>query len=100
MGSLNAIGMQEAVNDGLVGQRTVIAWHLQSNHYPPLPSVFIDTALDAVEAFNDEDYDRLITLPEGIEWKDGRAAVEAHLLVESFHLDSFVTGDDYDEDGE
>jgi hypothetical protein len=65
MGSLNAQGFADAVNDGLASIDTALSWHLTSNHYPPLPTFFISTCKAAIEAGNDEDWDREIKLPRG-----------------------------------
>lgn len=73
---------------------TVLSWHLQSNHYPPHPPIMIPVAKAAIDAANDIDYDRLIDLPEGVNYRDGRSSVEAWRIIESFHLDSFIEQDE------
>lgn len=73
-----------------IGGDTAISIHFQSNCYPPIPQFFVPAARDAIAAGNDRDWDRLIDLPEQVEWKDGRRAVEAHLLIEQFRLDGFI----------
>ena len=90
MGSLNAQGMNEAVNDGLLDMRTALRWHLTSNHYPPIHPVFIDTAEEAIAAANAGDWDTEITMPNGIVKTVGS-------IVEELHLGSFL---DADEDGD
>lgn len=90
MGSLSALAFSEQVEDGNISLRAALSWHLGSNHYPPVPSAFVPVCEQAILAAAQEDEDRLIDLPEGIVWKDGRDAVEAWRLVESFHLDSFL----------
>ena len=94
MGRLGAIGFAEQVSEGNISIAAALGWHLQSNHYPPVPTVFNAVCLAAVEAANDGNDGSLITLPEGIEWKDGRDAVEAYVLIESFRLDAFLTEDE------
>lgn len=119
MGTLGAMGMADAVHDGL-SLDTALGWHLQSNHYPPVPTAFIASCKDAIEAAQDEDYDREIALPKGcnthhtlfaynrecaqsrvhgaepcdvvqaVLWKDDRETVRAGDLIESMHLDAFV----------
>lgn len=86
MGSQSAQDMAEfgGVNE------TTMSWHLQSNHYPPVPSVMIAPCLSAVDALNEEDEERLIDAPEGVEFRDGRTAVPAWQWAESFHLWDFV----------
>lgn len=75
-----------------------LGWHLQSNHYPPVPSEMFPVAKDAIDAGNESDFDRLISLPEGVEYRDGRTEVEAWRIIESFHLDSFIEQDEYYDD--
>lgn len=115
MGALGAAGFAEQVDEGNVSLRNALSWHLTSNHYPPLPSYFIPTAAAAIEAGQEEDWDREIELPRGcrdhsvvldednaaehaecdtdsiVEWRnrdDGK--VRAGDVIESFHLDAFL----------
>lgn len=90
MGRLSALAFSEQVEDGNISLTAALSWHLSGNHYPPVPQAFVPVCEQAIAAALDEDEDRLVTLPEGISWKDGRDAVEAWRLVESFHLDSFL----------
>ena len=46
-----------------------LAYHLQANHYPPVPVAMVQPCIDAIDAFYDEDFDREINLPEGISWR-------------------------------
>lgn len=77
---------------------TALGWHLQSNHYPPVPSIMIPVASAAIDAANEGETDRLIELPDNVEFRDGRTAVEAWRIIESFHLDSFIEQDEYWDD--
>ena len=43
-----------------------IAIHLQGNHYPPVPLTMVQPCIEAINAYWDEDYDRLIDMPEGL----------------------------------
>ena len=36
-----------------------IAYHLQGNHYPPVPLSMVQPCIDAIDAFYDEDYNKL-----------------------------------------
>ncbi len=42
-----------------------LAYHLQGNHYPPVPVSMVQPCIDAIDAYYDEDYGREINLPEG-----------------------------------
>lgn len=72
-----------------------LAWHLQYNHYPPVPGAMAKPCKDAIEIarhwIDGDEMDELVDLPEGVQWKgrsDGKAPASA--LIESFHLDSFL----------
>lgn len=97
MGAMQAMEMAE-----LMDSRTAMAWHLQSNHYPPVPSSMIDPCLEAIEAGIDGDYDRLIKLPfdgerDGkpfqITWR-GQAEAPAWAIIEGHHLHSWIELDE------
>ena len=47
-----------------------IAIHLSANHYPPVPRSMVQPCIDAIDAYHDEDYQRLIDLPAPITWRD------------------------------
>jgi hypothetical protein len=90
MGSTQAMGMAEAVDDGMVDLRSALSWHLTSNHYPPIPEIMIDVAMAAIEAGEDEDWDRLIDLPDGVEHRRYGHSVPASAVIEDMHLDPFI----------
>lgn len=66
-----------------------LRYHLTANHYPPVPTSMVATCIEAVEAYNDEDPDRLITLPFGILWR-GLTAAPAKTIIEAHHLDAWL----------
>ena len=66
-----------------------IAMHLRGNHYPPVPLTMLEPCLYAIEACNDENYNRLIELPEGVLWR-GQKTAPAHAIVEGHHLDAWL----------
>ena len=68
--------------------------HLTSNHYPPVPVSMVQACKDAINAYWEEDYDRLIELPAPITWR-GEEKAPARAIVEAHHLDQWV--DRYDE---
>ena len=70
-----------------------IGWHLQSNHYPPVPSSMVQPCIEAIEAGNEGDYNRAITLPEGVMWRGSNEA-PAHAIIEGHHLDPWLTEDE------
>ena len=90
MGHMGAMGMMGAVEDGMIDLRSALSWHLTSNHYPPVPTIMIDVAMAAIEAGNDEDWDRLIDLPDGVEHRRYGHSVPASAVIEDMHLDAFI----------
>ena len=115
MGSMGALGFAEQVSEGNVSLTAAIHWHLTANHYPPPPAFMVPVAVAAVEAGQDEDWDRDIELPLGcvahnvilddsnvgehtechtepaVEWKNSTLpTVHASDIIESFRLDAFL----------
>ena len=68
---------------------TAIGYHLQGNHYPPVPLSMVEPCIDAIDAYHDEDYNRLITLPAPITWR-GKNTAPASAIVEAHHLDAWL----------
>jgi hypothetical protein len=67
--------------------------HLQANHYPPVPKEMVQPCIDAIDAYHDEDYNRLIDLPSPITWRDQNQA-PASAIVEAHHLDAWLPESD------
>jgi len=68
---------------------TQIGIHLQGNHYPPVPKSMIQPCIDAIDAYYDEDYNRLIVLPTPITWRNKNTA-PASAIVEAHHLEAWL----------
>ena len=81
----------ELADEELLGLdlETSIAIHLQANHYPPVPTSMVEPCIAAIDAYHDEDYQRLIELPEPITWRDQNQA-PASAIVEAHHLDAWL----------
>ena len=71
-----------------------IAYHLQGNHYPPVPLSMVQPCIDAIDAYYEEDYDRLIDLPEGVSWR-GETSAPAHAMIDAHHLQAWLPEADY-----
>ncbi len=84
----------EGLVDSGISLEQGLTIHLTSNHYPPIPTSMVIPCIEAIYAYADEDYSRLIELPEGITWK-GNTSAPADAIVEAHHLDPFVA--DYSE---
>ena len=86
MGSVTAIGLADTELD----LERQLAYHLQGNHYPPVPLSMVQPCIDAIDAAYDEDYDREIAMPEGVSYKGSNVA-PAWAVIEQHHLDWFIT---------
>lgn len=84
MGYLSAQAMAQATN-----LSTALHWHLTTNHFPPVPASMVGPCMEAIEAIQEDDSERMIDLPEGITWK-GQSAAPAWEIAESHHLDAFI----------
>jgi len=67
-----------------------ISIHLQSNHYPPVPLSMVQPCIDAIDAYYDEDYNKLIELPEGVTYRGGATSAPASAIIEQHHLDAWL----------
>jgi hypothetical protein len=66
-----------------------LAYHLQANHYPPVPVAMVQPCIDAIDAFYDEDYERLIELPGDITWR-GQSSAPASAIADAHHLEAWL----------
>jgi hypothetical protein len=83
----------EIVESGL-SLRDQLAWHLQGNHYPPVPLEMVDPCIDSIELACVGDWNAKVLLPEGVSYKgDNYAPVWA--MIEQHHLSEWV-----DDEGE
>lgn len=71
-----------------------IGYHLQGNHYPPVPLSMVQPCIDAIDAYYEEDYNRLIEMPEGVFYR-GMDHAPAHAIVEQHHLGAWLPEEDY-----
>ena len=89
MGSITALGIQDAVLD----LETQLLYHLRGNHYPPVPAEMVAPCIEAIDAAYDEDYDRMIDMPKvgdfQILYKNSTQA-PAWAIIEQHHLDTFI----------
>ena len=79
MGSTQLAGMREMVGDDC------LEWHLTSNHYPPLPTILIDACREALAALRNEEPDREIYTPEGVQFRNRNSATASE-IADSAHL--------------
>lgn len=94
MGLMTAIGINE-IEMPLVER---IAMHLRVNFYPPIPAEMAESCAEAIDAYWEEDTDRLISLPEingfQVEWR-GQTSAPAYAILEQHRLYGFIEEDEY-----
>lgn len=73
----------------MIDREVSLSWHLTSNHYPPLPASLIETAENAIDACNEYEPERRITLPDGCTVNE-QAEMEAWDVVEWLHLEFYL----------
>ena len=86
MGLSSAMGIAES--DLSLEQQ--LAWHFSSNCYPPIPKQMIPVAVEAINAYWEEDFAKVIKLPEGVEFRNGEDWVFASQAIESLKLDAWL----------
>jgi hypothetical protein len=91
MGLQNALGFAEADVD----IETALGWHLQCNHYPPVPAIMVEPCKAAIDAYWEDDCNREIAMPEGVSYK-GKTEAPAWAIIEQHHLGAWTTDHDYD----
>lgn len=67
-----------------------LAWHFSSNCYPPIPKQMIPIAVEAINAYWDGEFAKVIKLPEGVQFRNGEDWVFASQAVDSLRLDAWL----------
>ena len=88
MGRFSLLGMIE-----MAGEEIALAWHLESNTYPPLPKAFVPFAQEAIQAVRADDHDRPIAMPQGYLYNPRGATpkgeMPASAIVSALNLEAF-----------
>lgn len=70
---------------------TGLTWHLQHNHYPPVPLTMLPVCKEVIEWINDGgDFNQHFALPTPTTWR-GESSAPAWAIVEGHHLDAWLT---------
>lgn len=77
------------LSDSGMDLETSIGMHLRMNHYPPVPLAMVQPCIDAIDAYWESDYNRLIDLPKDITWR-GKTSAPASAIVDAHHLDAWL----------
>ena len=94
MGAVTALGIQDTVLD----LETQILYHLKSNHYPPVPSEMVQPCIDAIDAYYEEDYQRMIDMPKVGDFQityRGSTQAPASAIIEQHHLSFWLPEEEY-----
>jgi hypothetical protein len=89
MGSVTALGIKDSVLD----LETQILYHLKGNHYPPVPAEMVKPCIEAIDAYYDEDYSRMIEMPMVGDFQilyKGMTHAPASAIVSQHHLEWFI----------
>jgi hypothetical protein len=89
MGSVTAIGLADTTLD----LETQLLYHLQGNHYPPVPKEMVQPCIEAIDAYYDEDFNRMIEMPMVGDFQilyKGMSHAPASAIVEQHHLEWFI----------
>jgi len=85
MGSVTALGIKDTVLD----LETQVLYHLKGNHYPPVPAEMVAPCIEAIDAYYDEDWDRMIDMPKVGDFQilyKGSKQAPAWAIVDQHHL--------------
>ena len=66
-----------------------LSWHLQSNHYPPIPLSMVPACKRAIAKANRGEWAANVNLPPGVSYRGQRKA-PVSAIVEQHHLDAFI----------
>lgn len=86
MGAMNAREMAEM---DTIGLEDALAWHLTSNHFPPVPVSMVPACIEAIDAGNAGDWEQMIGLPDGVGYR-GLTVAPARAIIEAHHLDAWI----------
>ena len=92
MGSNFATDLAENIDISL---EQAIGYHLQGNHYPPVPLIMVAPCIEALDAAREMDPMRYIAMPEGVFYK-GKTTAPAWAIIEQHHLDFWLPQDEED----
>ena len=92
MGNNTAIDLATNLDISL---EQAIGYHLQGNHYPPVPLSMVKPCIEALDAAREMDAMRQISMPDGVFYK-GMSHAPAWAIIEQHHLDAWLPQDEDD----
>lgn len=92
MGNTQAFEFAELVSQGDVNLRVALHWHLTANHFPAIDPVWVNVAVEAIEAANGGFYDTILDRP--VDYiRGGLATITVEEVIEGLHLEAFTDTD-------
>jgi hypothetical protein len=69
-----------------LGRRAMLEWHLTSNHFPPVPLVWVDTCLEVIDAVAAREAapEDIVNTPAGF------PDMPVYKVVQGLHLQAFI----------
>ena len=64
--------------------------HLTGNFYPPVPVSMAQPCIEAIDAYWDGEYDKFITMPDGVFYK-GMSHAPARAIIEQHRLQPWTS---------
>lgn len=93
MGYLSALAMTDEELGLTLEQQ--IGMHFASNCYPPVPGYMVQPAIEALDAYNEGDYNARIKLPEGVSFKN-LDTCSAYEMIDAHRLWAWVVESEMD----
>lgn len=93
MGKISAQDMAAQAEIQKLQFEAVVAWHLQSNHYPPHPSFMVAVAMEAIKNYQEGNIDQDIALPDNVSFR-GSPTISTSDCMQALHLYDFISNDD------
>lgn len=91
MGSLQAREMA----DGGLSLEDSLHWHLEINHYPPVPLEMVAVCVDAIQLYNEGLPNDTVDLPAGVQYRNQPYA-PAWAIIEGHNLQAWLTEEEED----
>jgi hypothetical protein len=66
-----------------------IGYHLQGNHYPPVPLTMVEPCIAAIDAYYNEELNKEIDMPKGVFYK-GKTTAPAWAIIDQHHLNAWL----------
>ena len=94
MGRASTMDMLEVNKDlGLVSKRSILEWHIMSNHYPTPPFSVVDIAESAIKYALEGDYEHIIKFGD-FDKKFKNRQMSVRNIIKGLHLEDFLENEE------